>query len=186
MLRPRPFVISSFIFSTLILAASVATWGQAVPLITQPVNESQRVVLRGNTRPEATSANDRGAVDDSFPLNGIELLLKRSPEHEQAAAALADELQQPGSPQFHKWLTANQYAAQFGVHAQDVSAISDWLSSHGFTVDDTGPMTITFSGHCRAGEGSVRHGDSHTGSERPAAYRQHERPVDSCCAGARD
>jgi subtilase family serine protease len=148
MLRYARFAVPSVLSLTLLLAGSTVSFGQSVPLITEPVNEAQRVVLRGNTRPEAIPANDRGAVDDSFPLNGIELLLKRSPEHEQAAVTLADELQRRGAPQFHKWLTAEQYAEQFGVHAQDIAAISQWLRRYGFTVDDVGSnrMTITFSG----------------------------------------
>jgi subtilase family serine protease len=123
-------------------------FAQSVPLITQPVDEGQRVVLRGNTRPEVTAANDQGPVDDSLPLNGIELQLKRSPAQEQAAETLADDLQRAGSPQFHKWLTAEQYADQFGVAPQDITTISDWLTGHGFTVDDPSPsrMIITFSG----------------------------------------
>lgn len=146
MLRYARFSVLSLAVLIVLLAASRACFAQALPLISSPVDESQRIVLHGNTRAEATSANDRGAVADSFPLNGMELLLKRSPQHEQAAAALADELQRHGSPQFHKWLTADQYAEQFGVHPQDTAAISNWLRGHGFTVDDTGPMTITFSG----------------------------------------
>jgi subtilase family serine protease len=148
MLRRANFAIPSIVLLSILPALVPASFGQAVPLILSPVDESQRVVLRGNTPPEAIAANDRGAVDDSFPMRGIELLLKRSPEHEQAAAALADELQRRGSPQFHKWLSADQYAKQFGVHPQDVAAISDWLRSHGFTIDSIGPnrITILFSG----------------------------------------
>jgi subtilase family serine protease len=146
MLRPARFSIPAFVCSMILLIGTAASFAQSVPLINSPVDESQRVVLRGNTRPEANATNDRGAVDESFPLEGIELLLKRSPEHEQEAATLADELQRPGSPQFHKWLTADEYARQFGVHSQDIATISEWLRSHGFTVDNTSPMTITFSG----------------------------------------
>src|SRR5271167_1275271 len=46
---------------------------RAVPLILTSIDESQRVVLHGNTRPEALRPQfDRGAVDDSFPLNGMQ------------------------------------------------------------------------------------------------------------------
>ena len=97
--RPSRFAPLSLVFLATLSALAPAAFGQTVPLILAPVDESQRVVLRGNTRPETIPANDRGAVDDSFPLNGIELLLKRSPEQEQAAAGLADELErrEPGS-----------------------------------------------------------------------------------------
>ena len=44
----------------------------------------QLVTLAGNTRPEATVQNDRGAVADSFPLHHMLLQLRRSPEKEVA------------------------------------------------------------------------------------------------------
>jgi subtilase family serine protease len=143
--------IAILTFSVIILTpgAWASTLPRATPLITGSIDETQQVALRGNTRPEALRAEfDRGAVDDSLPLNGMQLQLKRSPNHEAAAEALADELHRKGSPQFHQWLTALQYADQFGVHPQDIAAISAWLQSHGFTVHPESPsrMTIDFSG----------------------------------------
>jgi hypothetical protein len=80
------------------------------------------VVLAGNTRGEASRPEfDRGPVDDSFPLNGMQLLLRRSPEREQAAEALADDLNRAGSPHFHQWLTAGRYAEQFGAAQEDIA-----------------------------------------------------------------
>ena len=69
-------------------------------------------------------------------MNGIQLQLRRSAEREQAAEALADELQQAGSAHLHRWLTADQYAEQFGASPQDIATISEWLRGHGFTVGD--------------------------------------------------
>jgi subtilase family serine protease len=135
--------------SNAISAAPASTTSlRAVPLIFEPIDESKRIVLPGNTRGEVWRPEfDRGAVDDSFPLNGMQLQLRRSPEHEQAAEDLADDLERVGSPHFHKWLTAEQYAEQFGVAPQDIAKISDWLRSHGFTVHASpSRMTIDFSG----------------------------------------
>ena len=121
---------------------------RAVPLVVEPVDENKRILLPGNTRGEVRPEFDRGRVDDSFPMNGMQLQLRRSPEHERAAEALADDLQRAGSPQFHKWLTAEQYAQQFGVAPEDIAKISEWLRAHGFTVGAPSPsrMTIDFSG----------------------------------------
>jgi subtilase family serine protease len=148
MFQRSRFTLLDLVLFGLLSAWTPAVFGQAVPLILSPVDESERVTLHGNTRPDAVPANDRGAVEDSFPMKGIELLLKRSPEHEQAAAALADELERRGSRQFHKWLTADEYAERFGVHPHDVAAIAEWLRGHGFSIDNIGPnrMTILFSG----------------------------------------
>jgi subtilase family serine protease len=122
---------------------------RAVPLIVESVDETKRIVLNGNTRPEALQPEfDRGAVEDSFPMNGIQLQLRRSAGHEQAAENLAEELHRGGSPVFHQWLSAAQYADQFGVHPNDVARIGDWLRGHGFTVhaQSLSRMTIEFSG----------------------------------------
>jgi hypothetical protein len=122
--------------------------GQSVPLIVEPVDESRRTVLTGNTRIDLRPEFDRGPLDDAFRLNGMQLLLRRSPEREQAAEALADDLNRAGSPRFHQWLTAERYAEQFGVAPEDIAKIGDWLRAHGFTVHAPSPsrMTIDFSG----------------------------------------
>ena len=118
-------------------------------LITQTVDESRLVKITGNTRPEAIAANDRGAVADSFPLDHMWLQLKRPAELEQELVDLIDEMHRPGSPQFHKWLTAAEFGQRFGVSGQDIGKITGWLSGHGFTVDSVVPsgMIIEFSGN---------------------------------------
>jgi subtilase family serine protease len=135
----------------LALAAIVGgpAFAQSVRLIVDPIDENLRVVLAGNTRGEASRPEfDRGPVDDAFPMNRMQLLLRRSPEREQAAEALADDLNRAGSPHFHQWLTAAQYAEQFGAAQEDIARIGDWLRGHGFTVHAPSPsrMTIDFSG----------------------------------------
>lgn len=118
------------------------------PLIVAPIDEANRVVLAGNTRGEVRPEFDRGPIEDSFPLNGMQLQLRRSPEREKAAEEMADELQRNGSARFHQWLTAEQYAEQFGAAPEDIAKISAWLSTHGFTVHapSVSRMTIDFTG----------------------------------------
>jgi hypothetical protein len=122
---------------------------RAQPMITAPVNESSLVTLRGNTRPEAKNpANDRGRVDDSLPLNHMQLQLQRPAAQEQAFTTLIDQLHDPNSPNYHHWLTSSQIGTQFGPAAADIAAITGWLQQHGFTVNSVFPngMTIEFSG----------------------------------------
>jgi hypothetical protein len=93
-----------------ILADSVASI-RAVPLIRTSIDETQRVILGGNTRAEALNAEfDRSAADDSIPLNGKQLQLVRWPQHEAAAETMADELHEAGPPRFHQWFSAAEYA----------------------------------------------------------------------------
>jgi subtilase family serine protease len=125
--------------------------GGARALITDRVDEHVLVSLDGNVRSEASSVNDRGAVADDLVLDHMQLLLRRSPEREQALEALIDQLHTPGSPQFHHWLTAQQIGEQFGVSSSDTNAITSWLTGHGFTVNVVYPsaMVIDFTGSAR-------------------------------------
>src|SRR5437016_6179265 len=116
--------------------------------ITQAIDETNRVTLRGNTRPEAVLANDRGPVATDFAMEHMLLQLKRSPEQEQALQQFLDELHAAGSPNFHHWLTAQELGERFGVAKSDLSGVTSWLESHGFSVNVIYPsgMLIDFTG----------------------------------------
>src|SRR5208282_4876012 len=117
-------------------------------LITQPVDESRRVRLWGNTRHEAHAQNDRGRVADDFPLQHMLLQLKRAPQIEQALDQLMDEQQDKNSPNFRHWLSPAELGEEYGPADSDVEAIKAWLESHGFTVGYVYPtnMVMDFSG----------------------------------------
>lgn len=117
--------------------------------ITQAIDETNRVALRGNTRPEAAVlANDRGPLANDFPMQHMLLQLKRSPEQEKALQQFLDELHTAGSPNFHHWLTAQDFGERFGLAKSDLDTITSWLESHGFRVNVIYPsgMLIDFSG----------------------------------------
>jgi Pro-kumamolisin, activation domain/Divergent InlB B-repeat domain len=122
--------------------------GPARPMITQPIVETSLVRLFGNVRPEANTANDRGRVPDSLPMEHMFLQLQRPAAQEQALKQLIDQLHDRRSPNFHRWLTPSQFGAQFGPAPADIERITTWLRSHGFTVNVVYPsgMTIDFSG----------------------------------------
>jgi subtilase family serine protease len=116
--------------------------------IHEAIDESRLIRLGGNTRPEAIAANDHGIVPDDFPLNHLLLHLKRSPEVQAALEQYIENLHNPKSADFHKWLTPSEFASQFGVASADVATVTAWLKSHGFTVNGVQPsgLIIDFSG----------------------------------------
>ncbi|MGO9939162.1 MAG: protease pro-enzyme activation domain-containing protein [Terracidiphilus sp.] len=128
--------------------ATIAPAESHNPRITEAVDNSRLIVLAGNTRPEATAANDRGPVDDATPMNALQLVLQRSPENEAAFDRLIADLHNPKSASFHKWLTNAQIGAEFGPTHQDVTTTREWLASQGFKVNSVSPdrMVIEFSG----------------------------------------
>lgn len=121
----------------------------AVPArITQAIDETQLVRLKGNVHPLARPEFDQGAVPDSTPMNRMLLLLQRSPEQEAALQQLMAEQQVKDSPNFHKWLTPQQFGAQFGPADADIQVVTDWLTRQGFQAIKvaTGKTVIEFSG----------------------------------------
>ncbi|HKS71629.1 MAG TPA: protease pro-enzyme activation domain-containing protein, partial [Terriglobales bacterium] len=117
-------------------------------MVSQPIDETHRVDLHGNTRPEVRPQNDRGRVADGFPMEHMLLQLRRPPELEQALQQFIDELHTSGSPNFHNWLTAAEFGARFGPAEQDVATVANWLQSYGLKVNVIYPsdMVIDFSG----------------------------------------
>jgi hypothetical protein len=130
---------------------SALSFGQQIssrPLITQPLFESQLTTLKGNTHPFAQPRFDVGAAPPDLPMNRMLLVLKRSPEQEHLLRGLLDNQQDKASPQYHKWLTPDDFGAQFGPADQDLQIVSGWLQSHGFAVNRVthGRSIIEFSG----------------------------------------
>ena len=121
---------------------------QSRALLTRPVNESERVVLQGNTHPLTKRAEDRGTVPASTPAERMMILLKRGPGQELALRSAIEALHDSNSPAFHKWLTPAEFGARWGAADSDIAAVTAWLESHGFRVEPPPPgrTTIEFSG----------------------------------------
>jgi hypothetical protein len=137
------------------------TFGQTAPkrsLITQSIDETNLTLLKGNTYPLARAEFDRGAAPLSLPMERMLLVLKRSPELEAALGTLLDEQQDKSSPNFHNWLTPEQFGQQFGPSDGDIQAVSSWLQSHGFQVAKVakGRTVIEFSGTAEQVQGTFR------------------------------
>jgi len=117
------------------------------PLITQPIDEAQLTVLKGNTHPLARPQFDLGTAPATLPMNRMLLVLKRSPEQESALRKLLDDQQDKSSPSYHKWLAPEDYGKQFGPSDADLQTITAWLQAHGFQVGSTkGRTVLEFSG----------------------------------------
>ncbi len=116
--------------------------------IVKPIDDTQRVTLRGNTRPETATGKDLGAVDASMPLNRMQLLLQRSPEQQAALDAFMAQQTDPQSPNFHHWLSPDQFGQMYGPSDADIATLTAWLKSEGFTVSSVskGRLAIEFSG----------------------------------------
>jgi subtilase family serine protease len=122
------------------------------------VDVESLVTLRGNTHPLARPEFDQGAAPDSLPMERMLLVLQRSAEQEAALRKLLDEQQIKSAPNYHMWLTAEQFGEQFGPADADIQAVTDWLTSQGFQVSRVaaGRTVIEFSGTAGAVRQSFR------------------------------
>jgi hypothetical protein len=139
--------VALFFILCFVSHASAQQTTPAPPLITQPIDESQRTVLHGNTHPSARPQYDLGTAPAALPLQRMLLVLKRSPQQELALRKLLDNQQDKSSPSYHQWLTPQQFGQQFGPTDLDLETITAWLQSHGFQVGTTkGRTVLEFSG----------------------------------------
>jgi hypothetical protein len=131
-------------------ASATAAQNAAIPArITQAIDETQLTRLKGNVHPLARPEFDQGAVSNATPMSRMLMLLKRSPEQDAALQKLMGEQQSKDSPNFHQWLTPDQFGKQFGPADADIQAVTDWLTRQGFQGIKVGAgrTTIEFSGN---------------------------------------
>jgi subtilase family serine protease len=152
-MRLRPIAICGVFLAvisvSLILQRTSAQSSAARSLITAPVDESKLTVLRGNTHPLARAQYDQGPAPASLPMDRMLLVLKSSPEQVAALQTLLAQQTDKTSPNYHKWLTPQEFGQQFGVSDEDLRTITTWLESHGFQSikPSNGRNVIEFSGN---------------------------------------
>ena len=114
---------------TLVLGASFTA------ALTGPVSASaapvpHRMVLPGSMAPAKARAHPDGTV---AARSAVSFDLVLSLRHAAAAQALVKAVSNPGSAQFHHYLTDAQWTAQFGPSGAQAAAAKSWLRSQGFT-----------------------------------------------------
>jgi len=112
---------------------------------------SGRVTLTGHMHPAAIAANDLGRVDASLTLQHVEIFLKASTARQADLTSFLAQQQDPNSPNFHKWLTPEQYADRFGASQQDAANVAAWLKGQNMTAIEVarGRNSISFTGNVR-------------------------------------
>jgi Pro-kumamolisin, activation domain/Bacterial Ig-like domain (group 3) len=116
--------------------------------ITQAVDNSVKITLKGNVHPLANAKFDRGAVVASLPMKRMLMVLKRSDVQEAALKTYLDQQQDKHSANFHQWLTPTQMGQKYGPNSADIKTITTWLESQGFEIGSVAKsgMFIEFSG----------------------------------------
>jgi hypothetical protein len=104
-------------------AASTALAGQAIP---GSANSTQT--------PSHVLDGTATLVSHYSPNQMLRLVLGLQPRNLAEEKQLIEQLHDKKSPQFHQFLTADQWRERFAPSAEDEQAVVDWAQSQGFTV----------------------------------------------------
>jgi pseudomonalisin len=118
-------------------------------LAQRSINEADRVTRHGNVHPLARAEFDRGSADLTLPMENMILLLSPRASAKAELDTLLADLQNPKSPNFHQFLTPQEFGLRFGPADQDVADAANWLKSFGFRIEEigNGKLWINFSGN---------------------------------------
>ena len=143
---------------TVVMLATVGMLSAQHDRITAPIDSGPTARLSGNLRPAMLRQNDRDRVDADFPLPAITLFLKRSASQQAELSQLLQDQQNPASPQYHRWLSPQEFADRFGLSPNDIVKTRDWVRSQGFTVGAVARSRtwIVFSGTARQAENAFQ------------------------------
>jgi uncharacterized protein (TIGR03437 family) len=97
-------------------------------------DDSRRFRLQGHVHPLARAANDTGKVDASATISNVTLNFAPTAEQQAALDDLLARQQTPGAPEYHHWLTPEEFADRFGVSFSDLAAVKSWAEAQGLTV----------------------------------------------------
>jgi subtilase family serine protease len=149
LMKAFPLDVLAVLTGALLCSAALPAQNYSVaPRITTDVNELSLATLKGNVPRLARAEFDQGEAEPSTPLTHIRLVLSRSAEQQAALDSYLAQLQDKSSPNYHKWLTPEQFGQLYGPADSDIAALVAWLESHGLQVDPISPgrTNIAFNG----------------------------------------
>jgi subtilase family serine protease len=146
----RSRLVSSFVLPAAILVTAFTSFAQAAVQnrIATAVSGSSRVPMTGNVSGHAKHSIDLGLAPGDRKLDSLSLRFSMTPAQQADLNQLLAAQQNPSSPSYHQWLTSEQFGARFGLSSSDLSKVSSWLTSQGFTITGVAKSStfISFSG----------------------------------------
>lgn len=118
----------------MVVGFSIVSYAVTADRVTRPLSGGPTVALTGNVHRKALPEYDAGPADPAMRFGSITLLTVPTAEQQKALAKLVVDQQNPKSPKYHKWLTPEQWADQFGLSRNDIQQITSWLKGQGFAI----------------------------------------------------
>ena len=122
-------MINSKVFRRVVGAGIAAASFTILVVLRAGSSTAQTVTVANSGAINVNVFTARAAADRPVTLHVSFQLRNR-----EALSKLLMDLQDPSSPQYHRWLTPEEFDSKFGRTAAEVSAVSQWLSAHGMKV----------------------------------------------------
>jgi hypothetical protein len=120
----RGSILAMIALSSLPLAAFSQ---RPVARILRDIDNAERITITGSHSPRANASNDVGRIAPDTRLKGMSLILPRSEAQQAALKTLLKAQQDPSSSSFLKWLSPDEFAAEFGIADHDITKVQTWL-----------------------------------------------------------
>ena len=119
----------------------------AATLKAQRANVASRAISLVNTDDSSLTALDAGPLPTSQPLQ-VTVHIAPAPQRIAALDQLLADQTNVSSPSFHKWVTPQQFASNYGATDNQISTLTAWAQSQGLNVDavSAGGTRLTLSG----------------------------------------
>jgi len=127
--KPRVFTGPGCLAGLFIVFAHLMAWSQQPQIST--IRDTP--LAKSNTPPEVLQGTAK-FMHAYEPTSKLRLAIGIKPPHMAAEEKFLQELQDRDSPNFHKYLSPEQWNARFAPSPKDEQAVVDWATSQGLTI----------------------------------------------------
>jgi subtilase family serine protease len=114
------------------MIATTAAVGLAI--ITTSARAATTATVRLAGHPAAADLAAAGVTNALAPASNLSMRAVMALRNQGELDQLIEDLQDPSSPDYHRWLTPDEFTARFGPTPEDLAKVSAWLTAQGFTV----------------------------------------------------
>jgi kumamolisin len=104
------------------------------------------LALAASANAAVPGAIDRGPLDALDPKTPISITVVLPLAHRSEAEQLRQAIYTPGTPQFHHFLSSDEFAARFAPSRADIESVAAVLAQYGLTAEKTTATTLKVTG----------------------------------------
>src|SRR5687767_3119304 len=117
--RPNSLHLLGVLFVAVCLAPSTSTEAAPRDRVPRAIDDSKRTIVVGNIHPGTKRFRDNGQADPAAKLSRLAITFRMTAEQQAELSDLIAQQHDRFSPDYHKWLTPEQFGDRFGLSEVD-------------------------------------------------------------------